>query len=250
MAIADAVSELRPDPDFQLAELACRRILVRLSLLHDAPTATIRTEGQAAHPTLPTRLRTHDGPWHEEGASGRGDPLPVKGERSFTGSIPAGVRVDGGHEAVPSKQFSLWAHYSYRIDRARAQVDPSDPESTSRAASTLLRLAACATRDYEVYIGRRPAYHENHEAAVTELLRDCVGVPAVEASWYLGAPLKWIKQQRVLHRRDPETGDVLFRRDDRTQRIFALNEEGMKHGEIAEAVGLTRQRVQQILSGK
>ncbi len=224
----------------EIAELACRRILIRLQLLHDAPTAQIRTEGQAAHPTLPSRLRTRQAHWREDGAGGKGDALPVKGERSFASVIPAGVRVDGGHEAVPSKQFSLWAHYSYRIDRARAAGD----------ASALLRLAACATRDYEVHMGQRPAFHENHEAAVTELLRDCVGVSAVEASWYLGAPLKWVKAQRVLHRRDPETGEAIEYRNERHERIFELHAEGLNHGEIGKAVGYTRQRIQQILAGK
>jgi len=100
-----------------------------------------------------------------------------------------------------------------------------------------------------VYLGKRPAYHENHEAAVTELLRDCAGVSAVEASWYLGAPLKWIKAQRVLHRLDPETGEPTQRRSTRDERIFELHEQGMKHEEIAAAVGLTRRRVSQILSG-
>lgn len=236
----DRVLDRADQSELALAEQACRRILTRLQLLHEGPTARIRPDGQAAHPTGSARLRTRHSAWREEHVSGRGDPLPVKGERFTTSTIPEGVRVDGGHEGVPSKTFSLWAHYSYRMERARQACD----------ASTLLRLVACATRDYEVATGKRPAYHENHEAAVTELLRDCIGVAALEAAWFLGAPIKWVRQQRILNRRDPETGEPLPSRGERMERILALASEGLTHQQIGEAVGLSRPRIQQILAGK
>lgn len=236
----ERVLERASHSELEIAELACKRILARLQLLPEGPAATIRTDGQAVHASGSGRLRTRPGPWQNEHVGGRGDPAAPKSARFTTSTIPEGVRVDGGHEGAPSKLFSLWAHYSYRIDQARQRGD----------AFALLRLAACATRDYEIATRQRPAYHENHEAAVTELLRDCAGVSAIEAAWYLGAPMAWVKQQRVRHRRDPETGEPIAGRDTRIERIFALRAEGMKQAEIAEAVGLTQPRVSEILAGK
>lgn len=226
--------------DLELAEVQCKRILTRLQLLHDAPTAHLRMEGHLVHGSGAAGLRTRQGPWREEHVGGQGDPLAVKGERYLASQIPVGVREDGGHNNAPDPTFSLWGYYSYHIERARAQKD----------IPRLLQLAFCATRDYQFETRQRPHYHENPEAAATELLRDCEGMGAVEAAQWLRAPVKWVQQQRRLNGRDPDTGLARRARNERERQTLALREEGLTPQQIADRLGVTRQRIQQILAGK
>lgn len=193
--------------ELRAAALACRAILVKLQQINDAPTSRLRP-----------------------------GPTPPKYAES---RIPEGVRVaaplTGDH--APSKQFSLWAHYSYRMNKALERQD----------AFTLLKLAACATRDYEIHQRSRPGFHQNHEAAVTELLRDCVGVTATEASWFLGAPVEWVRRQRVLNGRDPEFGEPRGQLDALTARVLELAEEGKSLRFIAAEVHMSKSAVDRLL---
>lgn len=219
-------SNTGPD-DLTIALVACKRILTKLSLISDAPTGHIRTEGRLAHGTGSDGLRTRD----RHG-------LPVKGEKSSASRVPEGVRLNGNLTGAPSRQFSLYGHYAYRMEQARSRRD----------ASTLLRLAACATRDYEVYAHIRPAFHPDHETAVAELLTNCRGLSAVEATWWTGAPEKWVRRQRVLAGFDAEFGDTQ-RKDPRLEKALALRAQGVKQAVIAEELGISQQRVSQLLAG-
>ena len=196
--------------DYRAAAYACRSILVKLAQISDAPTAKLRADASASPKSAESR-------------------------------IPEGVRLNGtptNCDSAPSKQFSLWGHYSYRMTRAAERKD----------ASTLLKLAACATRDYEVYTRTRPGFHANHEAAVTELLRDCVGVPALEAAWYLGAPVEWVRRQRIINGRDPEYGEPRDKIDGLTTQILSLAEAGKSVRMIAGEVHMSKSAVQRIIA--
>ena len=201
--------------DFRIAVAAARRILTKLQQISDAPTGHLRTGPKPPH-YAEARI-----------------PEGVRTRQDLTTSNGNG---QGGH--APSKQFSLWGHYHYRMERAFAAQD----------ASTLLKLAACATRDYELYLGKRTTQHASHETAVIELLRDCQGMSAIEASWWLDAPLKWVRRHRVLNGRDAEFGEPT-RQDERTRKVLALAASGLKQRMIAEELGITQQRVSQILAG-
>lgn len=193
-----------------LAEQACRRIVLKLQLIDDSPT------------------------------SRRGFAEVPSGSASHESSIPKGVRHDLTGDHAPSKQFSLYAHYLWRMKRAQAAQD----------AGELLKLAGCATRDYEVYAHLRPSYHASHDAAVNELLRACRGQSAVEASWWVGAPVKWVRRQRVVNGYDAETGDPRPRGNATTERVFALRENGATVRVIAEEVGISTGQVSNILNGR
>ena len=218
--------------ELRAALYACKAILTRLQLIDDAPTSHIRADGQVTRGTASTGLRTRET-----------HGLGVKGTRFSTSQVPEGVRMTGtpsnGLSHAPSKQFSLWAHYSWRMERAVAQQD----------AAALMRLAVCATRDYEVYTGKRPAFHENHEAAVTELLRDHTGVAAAEASWWLGAPEKWVRRQRVLNGRDDEFGEPV-KRDALTERILRMKADGATTRAIAAQCNVSTGHVSNVVNGK
>lgn len=163
-------------------------------------------------------------------------PSTPKGGES---RIPSGVRtkMDLSKDIAPSKQFSLWAHYSYRMGRAAARKD----------AAELLKLAACATRDLEIHHKKRAPFHASHESAVTELLRNCTGLSAVEASWWTGAQVEWVRRQRVLHGRDAELGEPR-RVDEQTKRILAMKEAGASVRTIAAETGIAKSTVHDILT--
>jgi hypothetical protein len=165
------------------------------------------------------------------------------GKGHTTSRVPAGVNDAGSLDSrdhAPSKRFSLWAHYSYRIDQAFAAHD----------TSKLLMLAAAARRDYEEYCGlRRPAIFSDHADAVKELLRDYVGVHSREVAIWLGAPEKWVKRHRLLNSQDPTWGDERIT-DDALQQIVDLANEGRTLRSIATVVGVSHVQVKRILDGE
>ena len=198
--------------DLRAALYSCKSVLIKMQMLNDAPT------------------------------SQRGFAEVPRGGNSDETQVPKGVRMGGDLtkrvDAAPSKQFSLYAHYLWRMRRAEKAQDVGE----------LLKLAGCATRDYETYMHTRPSYHEKHEAAVTELLRDCRGQSAVEASWWLGTPVKWVRRQRVISGYDPENGEPRPRVDETTARIFALHEAGVSIRTIADEVHLSKSEVHRRLA--
>ena len=199
------------DPDYRAALYACKRILTKLALIDDAPTSRLR----------------------------QGPKPPPYAESHIPEGVAANRNLHAPNGHAPSKQFSLWAHYEFRIQRAAQALD----------APTLLKLAACATRDYEIHMGRRTTHHSSHDSAVTELLRDCTGMPAIEASWWLDAPLKWVRRHRVLNGRDAELGEPT-EQNERTRRVLALERTGATVRAIAAEVGLPKSQVQRILVGE
>lgn len=156
--------------------------------------------------------------------------------------IPEGVRqratIDRLGEA-PSKQFSLWGHYSVRVQRALE----------ARNTPELVKLAACARRDYDAYRGyRRLRQEPSAEAQVTELMRDYSGWRSLEAAWMLNAPERWVRRQRVLNGRDPEFGHP-FKGDNLTLKIAQLSARGMTERQIATITSLGRATVHRRLVG-
>lgn len=197
-AVAAETLELRS------ALYCCRSILTKLSQISDAPTGRMSHEPQQP--------------------------------RHGKSQIPAGVRQGATIERLkeaPNKQFSLWAHYSHRMQIAAQSED----------ASMLIKLAACATRDYEIHTGtRKISQHSDHDAAVDELLRDYQGVSSLEAAWMLNQGEKWVRRQRVLNGRDADNG-VAFKADALTTRIVSMKAAGMSERFIADEVGLSKTAV-------
>ena len=117
-------------------------------------------------------------------------------------------------------------------------------------AAELIKLAGCATRDWEIQIGKtKPTRHESHEAAVSELLSDYTGMPSDEVAWRLGQDEKWVRRQRIVKGRDPDHGRPR-QVDPRTAHVLELHKRGVKQRIIAEEVGITQGRVSQILNGR
>lgn len=197
-AVAAETLELRS------ALYCCRSILTKLSQISDAPTGHMSHE-----PHQP---------------------------RTGQSQIPAGVRQGATVEKLreaPNKQFSLWAHYSHRMQVAAKSED----------AGLLIKLAACATRDYEIHTGKRkPSQHSDHDDAVSELLRDYQGVSSLEAAWMLNQSEKWVRRQRVLNGRDADYGNEL-RADETTLRVLRLSAAGASERTIAAELGLSKSAV-------
>lgn len=153
-----------------------------------------------------------------------------------TSKIPEGVRLTASPERLreaPSKQFSLWAHYSHRMDLA----------ARARDVGKLLLLAACATRDYEQHTGkRRISQHTDHADAVSELLRDYTGCPSLEAALYLSTSERWVRRQRVLNGRDPDYGHER-ENDQTTATILRMSANGASERVIASETGLSKSAV-------
>lgn len=190
--------------EIRTALYCCKTILTKLSQISDAPTGHMTHE-----PHQP---------------------------RTGQSQIPAGVRQGATMERLreaPSKQFSLWAHYSHRMQKAAQSED----------AGLLIKLAACATRDYEIHTGkRRPSQHSDHEAAVDELLRDYQGVSSLEAAWMLNQSEKWVRRQRVLNGRDADYGSARDS-DVTTAKILRMAAAGGSLRTIAAETGLSKDGV-------
>lgn len=226
----------------RVAEIACQQILAKLQVLSDQRASAIRTEGRLEHGTSTAGLRTR-----------ATQAMPVKSGRYADSAIPDGVSDRASSDHAPSKQLSLFYHYRWRMNQAQQRED----------AGLMLRLAGEATRDYEEHTGkRRPLRFVDeigssaHKQAVEYLLQNFEGVPAWNVAVEMRTPdesfrnaLKWVHRQRAANSRDPETGEMRMT-DERTRRIFAMAEAGATQKTIAAEVGLSRQRVAQILAGK
>lgn len=182
---------------------------------------------------------------HSSESAGKAKGVPAGESR-----IPAGVDQKASIEqlgSAPSKQFSLWAHYRHHIHHAaqsahRAATE-GDEDTFARSIRKLLELAWRATFDHEIATGKRTiSRHEMHSSAVDELLRDYLGVPALQAACMLGQSERWVRDQRGRNGRDAEYGHE--RNDDPlTARIMRLRAAGASERTIAAEVGLSKTAV-------
>jgi hypothetical protein len=196
--------------DLRAAIISCSRILGKLYALEGHPTTSRQPDGL---------IRPRQAQW----------------------CIPKGVafHVTLDADDAPSKSPSLWAYYRWRVVRAGRQKNVDE----------LVKLAACATRDYEIHAGLvKPSRHESHQTAVDELLSDHTGQAANEVAWRLDVPEKWVRRQRIVNGRDPEFGRPKVI-DSRTAQVLALHKRGLKQRLIADEVGISQGRVSQILNG-
>lgn len=192
--------------DLKAALYLCKSALVRLQQLSDADRWQPKVEGKAAK-------------W---ASRGKADPTAVAAAKeASTGT-------------VPSKQFSLWAHYSHRMNEAARSED----------VILLTKLAACALRDYESQVGRRQSrQHVGHELTVDDLLRNYQGVNSIEAAWMLETSEKWVRRQRILNGRDADYGNTQ-NHDAITTKILRMSASGSSVRVIAMEVGLSKSSVQ------
>lgn len=248
-ALAPAPTE-GEDRAMRLALVACKEILVKLQLIH---------EGQTAQYSAEVVMLNTSGPWT---CSGRADPYSsgecsyrnpararrcrncggprietrhAKASRYLSSKTPRHVRFTNNGDA-PDKDWSLYAHYEWRMQRAKAKGD----------VALLHRLVAMATRDHEVYMGTRKPFYENPEAAVTELLA-YAGTPAQEVAEILDAPIGWVLEQRRRAGLDKETGEPRAI-SDRDRQIIELANAGTAQIDIAKQFGISKQRVSQIIA--
>lgn len=220
----------------------CRAILAKLSTVSDVSAVVLRGDGaEGSEPR--DRLRTRSS-----------DPSKPKRSRAITHrDVEVG---EGPMVTVPSKLFSLHAHYRARMTRAveHAQQAVKDRSvgDVDRWTFELRRLAVEAERDYLLAAGH-PRFSRNHEhenAQISELLTQLVGVRAHEAATWLGLDSdKWVRQQRRLNGRDPETGDISPGTNPKAERIMELRRERKTEREIAVIVGVSQTRVHQVLAG-
>lgn len=200
---------------------ACKVILVKMQEISDAPTAQWRVDGQVVGATGSAGLRTRE----RHG-------LGVK-----TGSYTASRMPEGVREHGASKDVSLWRHYQWRMSRAQA----------ARDVPLLFELAKQATRDYEVYTGVRPASRDDDASAVDELLRECRGLPAVEAARRLDCSVKWVRRIRAANDLDSESGSA--HADPRLATIKRMRANGATVRAIGLEVGLSAAQVSNLLNG-
>lgn len=233
--------------EYKSALYNCKSILTKLQQISDAPTS---------RPNTNHTIRPRVGAWNcmncqhrnttsvsecsECGKHRPQDHLGAARNRpTGTSKIPEGVRLTASTEKLreaPSKQFSLWAHYSHRMDLA----------ARARDIGKLLLLAACATRDYEQYTGKRrkPNYadmssEKAHYAQVNELLSEYNGCPSLEAALYLSTSERWVRRQRVLNGRDPDYGHER-ENDQTTATILRMSASGASIRVIADEIGLSK----------
>lgn len=170
---------------------------------------------------------------------------PVKG--SSKGSrAPSSGEMRSMEQCAPSINFSPYAHFHWRTERAARRED----------LDALRVIAEEAEIEYAEYVGtwRRPQF-ANEELAIDCLLREYVGWPAERAAVRLRpgaavrhqqATAKWVRRQRKRNKRDPETGEQL-EADPLVERILALHRQGVSQKTIAAEVERTQGRVSQII---
>lgn len=243
------------DRELKLALLACKTILTKLQLIHEGQTTQYQEEQvmlttsgpwicerdspygagecNSRNPARARRCRQCGGPRIELGRARTHRQVGSKPPRHT--NLHADLTVPNGH--APDKDWSLWRHYEWRMQRAAHRKDTAQ----------LLLLAGKAGRDYEIYTGKRPAFFQRHQDATAELLRDGTGLTAEDAAELLDAPVKWVREQRWRAGLDRDTGEPRPM-SDRDRQIIELAAAGKSRVEIARQIGnITPQRVGQIL---
>lgn len=201
--------------------------------------------------------------------------IPV-GQRRTRTSIP-GVNGGKGHadsapppdvdmecvgkEGPPPKTFSLYAHYLWRFEAATADVrrasQAGDEHGRIRAILRIDSLCSMALRDLLLYGSRSlpvkggggkmaPPRSDSDAENVKRLLAEYVGVPAHEVAVWEMTSVAWVRRSRRLAGVDPELGEE--RADERTTKALQMRESGASQGAIARELGVSQQRVSQILA--
>lgn len=206
---------------------ACRHVLAKLRMLSEAVPTTRAPEASGATSTI-TRLRTRPT-----------DPLPPRTQHIASTMLPPDTELDRKSHEPPSKRFSLYAHYLWRIERARDEHDIDE----------LRMLARMGLRDFGIATGRyRVPYHERHEQSVSSMLAKWRGWRAAEVAVYLNAPTEWVREQRSRNGRDPEHGE-LVEHGERLERVASMHAAGASVRAIADELGFSKTRVHEILHG-
>lgn len=216
--------------DVDLATVACNRILGKLAILSEVSAVAVHIPRytRKAEPRLSRNTTVHMPPASES--------------RPGESQVPTGVdmnrTVRKTEDRAPSKRQSLYYHYRWRMERA----------AQARDAHALLTLAAMAQRDYLGHMGawRREGY-EYHKDAVKALLADWVGCPSAEVAIWLAVPEKWVRKERLINGRDPQTGEDRIP-DERTDKIVAMMKEGLTQQGIADRLRLHKTTVHRILT--
>lgn len=109
-------------------------------------------------------------------------------------------------------------------------------------------LCTTAMRDYLLQVGkmRRPGSADDI-GNVDRLLTEWEGVSAHEVATWEMCSVRWVRESRLRHERDPETGEPRPH-DERLARILALKASGASQRAIAKEVGISQARVQQMLA--
>lgn len=190
-----------PSLELKSALYLCKSILTKMQQISDAPRWMPRVDAKARR----------------------------RAARFENQPVPSSDTVGG----VPSKMFSLWAHYNVRMNRAAQERD----------TAKLTLLAACAMRDYDLAGMRRQRERpRSHNQAVDELIGEYVGCLPLEAALYLGTSEKWVRRQRVLSGRDPDYGHER-ETDPITATILRMSANGASERAIASETGLSKSAV-------
>jgi hypothetical protein len=213
--------------------MACKQILTKLQTLSDQPASRPSAEGQLAHGNAPTGLRTRDR-----------HALAVKSNRASTSKLPGRVadRLNDAEELDRSL-------FHYYLPRMQAALKSADITQT-------YKLIQEAHEDHLEHIGHPSEVHfATANEAVEYLLTNHEGVPAERAAIKmhmrtesLKSAVEWVRKSRRQNGRNPETG-ALERVDGRTQRIYALADQGASTRAIAAEVQLSHTYVGRILRG-
>lgn len=138
----------------------------------------------------------------------------------------------------PAVGDSPFFHFRERMTKALAEGN----------LGLLYLLAAEATRAYLENKGRyRPPQYENHRHAVKELIEQWEGTDAAIVAAWLCVSEKWVRKERSLAGKDPQTGLPAEKGDARRERVFAMLREGKKQIEIAAELGIGRATVNRIV---
>lgn len=218
-----------------LAIIAARKrdILAKLALLSDARSGAAPVDQASAigHPGDGTQ------PHH-------GRQIPgVNGHAYADSSPPPDVDMECvGKDGPPAKTFSLFAHYTWKFDRAAEDANRAKRANNrggwNKAVLRIDGLCSQALRDLMLYTGeyKRPSA-DTDAGNVERLLSENKGVEAHEVAVWEMCSVGWVRKSRRMAGVDPDTGEER-ERDERTLRIVQLREAGMSQRAIAEEVGV------------
>jgi hypothetical protein len=228
------------ETDIRLLHARRQRILARLASLSNG-TTTAAPDGSGI--TVRPRADMSTGKGRALATSPGASPKHG-GESRLPPGTHGNADMDGPHiDRPPSRNDDLHGHYLWRFKAAAAK----DSRSAIERHLATEKICAQAEADYWREVRGPRNVNESGPFKDRRILEEYAGLPNWEVATWEGIHPRAVAKLRRENGYDDEGLEVEL--DERTRRILALKMGGASQRTIAAEVGISQQRVCQVLAG-